>query len=239
MKLKGQVALVTGAGSGIGAAVARALGREGANLVLTGRRKEPLEDMKKEIEANGVPVFAHPCDVRSADQVFDLKETALSFYGHVDVLINSAGVALNRPILESSEEDFERLFDTNVKGVFLCSKAFVPDMVKRGKGSVVMISSLSGKRPFIGGGIYSATKFAVQGISEVLRQEVRREGVRVIVICPGTVHTALFNSPGFGEYMDSLPGDLQPQDVAETIVGALTLPERALVSELEIRPAIP
>lgn len=171
MRLQGQVALVTRAGSGIGAAVARALAREGANLILTGRRKEPLEGVKKEIEAYGVQALVHPCDVRSADQVFNLKEKVLSFFSHVDVLVNNAGVALNRPILESSEEDFERLFDTNVKGIFLCSKAFVPDMIKRGKGAVVMISSLSGKRPFAGGGIYCATKFAVQGFSEVLRKE--------------------------------------------------------------------
>jgi len=235
MSLEGQTALVTGGGTGIGAAIALALARAGADLVLAGRRQAPLEKVRGEIEALGRRALAQTCDVRDAGQVEALKAAAKDAFGPVDVLVNNAGIGLSRPVLEVREADFQAVFDTNVKGVHLCCRAFVPDMQQRGRGAVVMVSSLAGKRPFVGGGIYSASKAALMSYAEILRQEVRRDGVRVIVVCPGTVATPFFDQPGFNPPV----GNLQAGDVADLIVAALSLPERALVSEFEIRPAIP
>ncbi|MFN0181120.1 MAG: SDR family oxidoreductase [Gemmatimonadales bacterium] len=230
-------ALVTGATEGIGRATAKALGRAGYRVGVTARNAAKLEALVAELRQAGVAAAGRPADVADPTEVEGLVRHVVDALGPIEALVNNAGVAFTKPILDTTLEEWDRTFATNVRGLFLVTRAVLPGMQSLGRGDIVNIASLAGKNGVANAVAYSASKHAVMGFSRSLMLEVRRDGIRVITICPGSVDTPLLrNAPAFAPKFDRI---LQPEDVADTVVDALKLPRRAMVSELEIRPSNP
>ena len=234
--VKDKAAIVTGSTKGIGRAIAERLLAEGAKVTVSARSEAEVAAVVKELErAHPKRVFGRPCDVRRESDVkalFDETEKAL---GGVDVLVNNAGVGFFKNLEEMSLEDWNSVIETNLTGVFLCSRAAIPRMRKRGGGYILNISSLAGKNAFPQATAYNASKFGLNGMSEALMQEVRYDGIKVTYLMPGSVSTH-FNRhvPG--------PEDewkIQPADIAQIVVNLLTQDERTLPSAVEIRPSKP
>lgn len=232
-----RVALVTGATEGIGRALAFALGKAGWSVGICARTAHKVTGLLKELAATGITTAGLQCDVSNPDQVTALIEHVTARLGPVDALINNAGVLIARPLGDLSLEEWEKTFAINVRALFLTARAVIPSMRERGTGSIVNVASLAGRNGFAGGTAYCASKHAVMGFSKALMMEERKNGIRVIAVCPGSVATQLLvDQPMLPVNADRI---LQPEDVASTIVAALELPERALVSELDIRPTNP
>lgn len=186
--LKDKVAVVTGGGQGIGRLIALTLAGAGANVVLAARSREPLEATAAEIVALGREALVVPADVRREDSVQALAEQALSHYGHVDILVNNAGITGPTAMLwEVSPAEWEETFAVNVTGPYLCCRAFLPSMIERCAGSIIFISSMTGKRPLVGRTTYAAGKLALVGLARSLAWETGPFGIRVNVISPGAV----------------------------------------------------
>ena len=237
MELQGRVAVVTGASTGIGRAVARALGRAGCRLAICSRTEEALGSAASALRDISPEVVAVPADVSREDEVSRFAERVNGTLGPADILVNNAGVGTFGHFLDLSVADYDRTFDVNVRGLFLCSRAFVPSMVERGDGVVVNVASLAGKNAFPTGSVYAASKHAVIGMSRGMMLDLREHGVRVITLCPGSVDTPFF------EKQDHMTPDrdriLDADDVAELVVTAVRLSDRGTVSEVEIRPVNP
>ncbi|MBE0593023.1 MAG: SDR family NAD(P)-dependent oxidoreductase [Gemmatimonadales bacterium] len=237
MQFTDKVCVVTGATEGIGRAVAAALASRGARLAVCARTAERVEGVVAELRASGATAVGRTCDVGDERAVESFAAFARAEYGHVDVLVNNAGLAHFVSVAEMRTADFDETMAVNVRGTFLMTRAFLPDMIERRQGHIVNVASLAGRNPVPNGAAYSAAKHAVLGFSKSLFAEVRKHGVRVTAICPGSVVTPFFDKSGVP--LDRPEAKLQPEDVAETVVAALQLPERALVSELDIRPTNP
>ncbi len=238
MELQGMTGVVTGASSGIGAAIARALAAEGVSLVLSARDREALESVRDSLAKPARDrAIVEPADVAIQADVERLVARAVDEFGRIDLMVNNAGFGLFKPIEEIGVEEFDRVMAVNVRGVFLGLRTVLPVMYAQGGGTVVTISSLAGKHGFRGGGAYCTSKFAVMGLMECAFHEARRKDVRTITICPGSVDTQFFERAG----TESTNPDriLRPEDVAATVLAAVKLPERALVREVDIRPANP
>lgn len=232
-----RVALVTGATEGIGRALAFALGKAGWSVGVCARTADKVTELLRDLAAADVTSAGIPCDVSDAEQVEALMAHVVERLGPIDALVNNAGVLYGKPVMELSLEEWDRTFAVNVRGLFLTSRAVIPSMRERGAGSIVNIASLAGRNGFAGGTAYSASKHAVLGFSKSLMMEERKNGIRVIAVCPGSVATPMLaDQPMLPVNADRI---LQPEDVANTIVAALELPARALVSELDIRPTNP
>lgn len=232
--LTGKVAVVTGATKGIGRSVAEALAREGASTVICGREAQTTEAAVSAIAAaTGATTAGQACDVRDRRQVAELFALAERTFGGVDILINNAGVGRFAPTAELSAEDWHLILETNLTGVFHCCQEAIPRMKARGGGYLIQISSLAGKNPFAGGAAYNASKFGLNGFAEAMMLDHRHEGIRVTNVCPGSVDTDF--SPRSGR----APWKIQPEDIAEIVLDLLRLPERTLVSYLEVRPSRP
>lgn len=227
---RGKVAVVTGGNRGIGRGIAEALVREGLVVAITSRTLADAERSAKEIGA----ASGYACDVRRHGDVRALFEALDRDHGGVDVLVNNAGVGFFSPVADMSVDDWHAVIETNVNGVFYCTKEALARMKRRGGGYVFNVSSLAGRNAFPGGGAYCASKHAVNGFSEVLFQEVRDEGVRVTYLMPGSVATE-FGRGG----ADKQDWALQPSDVGEMVVDLLRTSPRALHSRVEMRPARP
>lgn len=237
MDLEGRVAVVTGGSSGIGRAVARSLGRAGCRLAICARTPETLEEAAASLAREGFEVLAVPADVSRPEDVEELAERVVDELGPPDVLVNNAGLARFGDLEELSPEDFDTVFGVNVRGVFFCSRAFVPAMKERGDGVVVNVASLAGKNAFPGGTVYAASKHAVVGMSKSMMLELREHGIRVITVCPGSVNTRFFDET---DYFDpDRDAIVQPEDVGELVREAVRLSDRGTVSEVEIRPVNP
>ncbi|RMF67155.1 MAG: SDR family NAD(P)-dependent oxidoreductase [Calditrichaeota bacterium] len=237
MDLRNKTALVTGASRGIGQATALALAREGANVVLAARSMPDLQRVAKEIGNLGRKAFAIEADLSRESHIKNLVQTAVEKFGGLDVLVNNAGVGRFGRVEKLSTHDWDEMFEVNLRGMFLCTREALPHLKKKSESAVVNVASLAGKNAFVGGAGYAATKWGVLAFSKCLMLEERDAGVRVIAVCPGSVATHFFQHP-------SLPKPnrekvLQKEDVAQTIVDALKLPQRAMVSEIEIRPTNP
>jgi NAD(P)-dependent dehydrogenase (short-subunit alcohol dehydrogenase family) len=189
--LVGRVAVVTGAASGIGRALAMALGAAGCDVVLADVEKIALDDALDEIRAQGSSAIAVPCDVRSEDDMDALRDQAHAQFGPVDIVCLNAGVSPSGAVLETSQETWRWLIDVNLMGVVHGLRAFVPDLVQRGSGHVVITGSLAGLVPTPSLGPYSAVKHALTALAEVLRTELDGTGVHVSLICPGAVRTGI------------------------------------------------
>ncbi|MGE5315081.1 MAG: SDR family oxidoreductase [Acidobacteriota bacterium] len=228
--LNGKVAVVTGASRGIGQAVAVSLAKAGASVVLASRNAERLEDVRASIEASGGKAAAVPTDVASEASVEALAREVESRFGGADILVNNAGYGVFSKVIDMRTEDFDGMFGVNVRGVFLCTRAFLPVMIARQGGQIINIASLAGKNSFVGGAGYSATKFALIGFARSLMLEVRDSNIRVVTICPGSVNTE------FSDHSHDAETIIQPEDIAETVRFALTMPGRTNVSEIDVRP---
>jgi 3-oxoacyl-[acyl-carrier protein] reductase len=230
-------ALVTGATEGIGRATAHALGRAGYRVGICSRSGEKVDATLAELRAQGVTAAGAAADVADPDQVRHLVDQVRGALGEIDVLVNNAGVLIARPIEELTLEDWDVTMATNLRSLYLTTRLVLPGMRARRQGTIVNVASLAGRNGFVGGSAYSASKHAVLGFSRSLMLEVRKQNVRVIAICPGSVATGMLRDQAM------LKPDheriLRPEDVAASILHVLTLPAGALVSELDIRPTNP
>ncbi|HAL57385.1 MAG TPA: short-chain dehydrogenase [Bacteroidetes bacterium] len=236
MNLAQSISLVTGAGRGIGRAIALAMAKEGATVLLTARTVPELEAVRREIETGGGKAVAMPADVTSDDQLHALFDAIEKRFKRLDLLVNNAGIGRFAPFTSLSVADLDSMWKLNVRAVFLCSQRAVRLMEVQKGGAIINISSLAGKNSFAGGSGYSATKWALMGFSKTLMLEVREHNIRVITVCPGSVDTTFSTLQ-----KDSLRSEkiLHPADVAETVLAAIRLPDRAMVSEIDIRPTNP
>jgi NADP-dependent 3-hydroxy acid dehydrogenase YdfG len=232
-RLAGQVAVVTGASKGIGKAIAHALAREGAHSVLAARSTRDLDAVVKEFTREGLKASQVPTDISIPSQVTALIEGTVDGFGRLDILVNNAGIGIFKNVEEMAVGDFDEMWNVNLRGVFLASKAALPSMIKAKRGAIVNISSLAGKNSIKGGAGYCATKWALRGFAGSLMLEVREHNIRVVTIFPGSVAT------NFSQASKKGPNIPQPEDVAEAVVFAVTAPERAMFSEIDVRPTNP
>ena len=231
------VALVTGATEGIGRAIAFALGRTGYQVGVCARTPSKLRLLLDDLAAAGIRAAGHPGDVGIEVDARNVVQQITAVLGPVDVLVNNAGVGIIKPFDQLTLDDWDSTMATNLRSLYLMTREVLPGMRQRRRGSVVTIASLAGRNGFAGGSAYAASKHAALGFSRALMLEVRKDNVRVIAICPGSVDTALIRDQSV--LTPNLDRILQPEDVAATVLAALSLPERATVSELDVRPTNP
>jgi NAD(P)-dependent dehydrogenase (short-subunit alcohol dehydrogenase family) len=229
--LGNRVALVTGGSRGIGRAIAIRLAELGAAVAICGRDTEKLRATADELHARTEGVFWQTADVTRADDVAKLVSAAEAKLGPIEILVNNAGIGLFGPAHEKSEEDWDRVLNTNLKSVFLVSRAVVPSMIKKGAGDIINISSLAGRNTFAGGGLYCASKWGVQGLSGSMAEDLRGYGIRVSVICPGSVATEFS-----GHTVKDASKALQPEDVAHAVEAVVRQRPGSFVSEIQVRP---
>jgi 3-oxoacyl-[acyl-carrier protein] reductase len=237
MRLKDVVCVVTGATEGIGRATAFALGERGARLAVCARTGRQIETLLADLRAAGCEAVGTSCDVSDETAVQAFTAFVHEELGPARILVNNAGLAHFGPTLEMSTAAFDETMAVNVRGTFLMSRAFLPDMLDHSSGHIVNIASLAGRNPVPQAAAYAAAKHAVLGFSKSLFAEVRTRGVRVTAICPGSVVTPFFEKSG--GTIERPEAKLQPEDIADTVIAVLELPDRALISELDIRPANP
>lgn len=222
--LKGQIALVTGASRGIGRTIARRLAYADCDVVLLARSRDELDELALEIKTAGREAMAIPTDLRDAAQIQRAVEKALRYFGRVDVLVNNAGLWHYAPVQDLEIEQWDEMFDVNVRGSFLTTKFLLPSMLARKRGHIVNIASVSGLIGEADAAGYNATKWAIRGFSASLLKQVRDRGIRVTVINPGGVN----NDEAKGARAGKL---IQNADVAELVFLAVTMPPRANLSE--------
>lgn len=235
--LSGKRALVTGGSKGIGREVARALAVAGADVVICGRDKRQLEDAVADLErsANGRKVVSQPADVSSSEDVAKLFTFSDQALGGLDILVNNAGVGVFRPAAELAIDEWNRVVGVNLSGAFYCSREALARFRKTGSGWIINISSLAGKNPFAGGAAYNASKFGLNGLSEATMLDHRQDNVRVSYIMPGSVETEFGGPTG----KQKAAWKIAPEDIAEIVLGILRMPERTLISRIEVRPSRP
>jgi len=237
MDLTGKNAIVTGGSRGIGRAIAEALLRDGANVVISAREEAQLRltvaELRKEIGADRLVGVV--CDVRDHNQVKKLFAETLTSFQNLDILVNNAGVGLFATVEEMSPEDFRAVIETNLTAVYYCCHEAIPLLKQRGGGYIFNISSLAGVNPHPRMAAYNASKFGLNGFSEALMQEVRHNNIKVSYIMPGSVNTEF----GGDEPGNEKSWQLQPEDIARSVMDLLSYPERALPSRVELRPTKP
>lgn len=234
MKLAEQVAIVTGAGRGIGRAVALAFAREGAVVALASRTASELDAVEAEAKGLGGRALPVQTDVTHEGSVAALVDRVLADFGRIDILVTAAGAAAFGPVLDSKIEEWERMVAVNLRGVFLACRAVLAPMINRRRGTIINIASVAVKRPIPGCAAYAASKHGVLGFTQALAEEMRPHGVRVGALCPGAVDTPLW---------DSVPNPpdrsrmLRPEDVAQAALLMASLPPHAALEELTILPS--
>lgn len=225
------LALVTGGSRGIGRAIAVRLASLGAAVAVCGRDADALNAVTAQLAGLGGRVFSHVADVPRPADVDALVAKTESALGPITILVNNAGIGVFGPAHEKSEEDWDRVLNTNLKSVFLLSKAVAPSMIARKRGDIINISSLAGVNAFKGGGLYCASKWGLQGLSACMAEDLRGYGIRVSTICPGSVAT---------EFSGTSPKDpakvLSPDDVAHAVETIVTQGPKSFISQLQIRP---
>jgi 3-oxoacyl-[acyl-carrier protein] reductase len=227
-----QVAVVTGAGRGIGAAIARALARLGASVVVSGRTQAPLDQTVQTIVSSGNRAEAVQCDVASREAVDRLARHIRDRYGRIDILVNNAGVGgFATPLHQLPVEDWDRIINTNLRGVFYTIRALAPLMIEGRGGHIINMSSLAGKNPLPNGAAYAASKWGLNGLTYSVAEELRSHNIRVAVICPGSTQTEL--SPHEGRDPSRM---LQPEDVAHVVEMLVTQSPQSFASEILLRP---
>jgi NADP-dependent 3-hydroxy acid dehydrogenase YdfG len=211
--------------------VARELARRGYGLALVGRGLPALEAAAAGLGGPAAQVRAFACDVGEATAVEQVFPQILAWAGRVEVLVNNAGVGIFSPVHKLSVADWDLQLDTNLRGVFLCSRAVAPRMIEQRSGHIINISSLAGKNAFAGGAAYCASKWGLQGLSYCMAEDLRAYNIRVSVLCPGTVETEF--SPHSGKDPQKM---LQPEDVARVVGWLLEQSPQSFVSEISLRP---
>jgi len=230
--LAGKTALVTGASRGIGFAIAQKLGLMGAKVAICARNSGKLEDAAARLRNDGVEVMAATADVASAAEIASLVTKTEKSLGSIEILVNNAGIGYFGPVQEADEKNWDSVLDTNLKSVFLLSKAVAPGMIERRTGHIINIGSLAGKNAFKNGSIYCASKWGLMGLTECMAEDLREYGVRVSVICPGSVATE-FGSPASKKNPQKM---LQPDDIAHAVEMLVSQAPQSFISEVLIRP---
>jgi short-subunit dehydrogenase len=238
MQLKDKVVVVTGASKGIGKATALLLAKEGANLALSARSADLLEKVSQDIKAMGRQAFTYVGDMSKEGDIIKFIQGTVEKFGKIEILINNAGFGHFHSIADFPTKNWDEMFNLNVRGLFITTRESLPHLRKAGESVVINVVSLAGKNAFVGGGGYAATKHALLGFSRCLMLEERKNGVRVLAICPGSVATSFFDAhhETFDPKRDKI---LAAEDVAESIIHMIRLPQRAMVSEIDIRPTNP
>lgn len=238
--LENKVAVVTGGSRGIGFAIAQALARHGARVVIGSRNAADLARA-----ADALNKLASSCveavrvDVREYKQVERLMARAEECFGGLDILVNNAGIGVFHPVDQLSPEEWDAVIETNLSGCFYCVRAAVPRMKRRGGGYIFNISSLAGKNPFAGGAAYNASKFGLNGFSEAAMLDLRYDDIRVSYILPGSVETDFANPGGKREPGRRASWKIDPRDVAQAVLDLLRSEPRTMISRVEIRPSKP
>jgi 3-oxoacyl-[acyl-carrier protein] reductase len=230
--LSGQVAVVTGGGRGIGAAISHRLASLGAAVLLCGRTPAPLEATARTIRAAGGQCDTMECDVSRLQDVEHMAHKVESSYGRVHILVNNAGIGGVRvPLHQFPPDAWDQVMNTNLRGPYYCIRAFVPLMLRAGGGHIINISSLAGKNPLPNGACYAASKWGLNGLSYAVAEELRGQNIRVSVICPGSTHSA------WGHPTTKDAGKmLLPEDVAHAVAMIVTQAPQSFVSEILLRP---
>lgn len=240
MRLKGKSAIVTGAGRGIGKAIALALASEGCHLVLAARSEEQLKSVGELARRQGVQALTVKADVTVEDDVRTVVHKAVQMFGKIDVLINNAGIlpeSIRVPVAEIRSDDWDAVLSTNLKGMFLFTKNVLPVMKEKNDGYILTVSSVMGRWGFTNlSSPYTASKFGICGLTEALSKEIKDTNIRVSMVCPGIVDTD-FQSPSRRKTAD--PEDwLKPEDIAEAVLFLLTRPAKIIIPELLIYPRV-
>ena len=235
MDIKGKTAFITGGSKGIGYGVAEALVKEGANVAITSRHKDEVEEAAQKLTDMGPgKALGLECNVRNLDEQMDAAKKAVDEFGSLDVLVANAGVGRFAPIDEMAPDDWHDMIDTNLTGVFYSVKATVEEL-KKAEGYIITISSLAGKNPMPGGSGYNASKFGLNGFSEAIMLDLRQDGVKVSTIMPGSVATYF----GGQTPTEEDAWKIQSEDIAELVVDLLKMNPRTLPSRIEVRPSQP
>ncbi|HDZ7634333.1 TPA: SDR family oxidoreductase [Staphylococcus aureus] len=227
--LTDKVAVVTGAGSGIGEAIATLLHEEGVKVILAGRNKDKLQNVANQLAQDSVKVV--PTDVTKKEEVDELIKIAQQTFGGLDIVINSAGQMLSSKITDYQVDEWDSMIDVNIKGTLYTTQAALPTMLEQSSGHLINIASISGFEVTKISTIYSATKAAVHTITQGLEKELAKTGVKVTSISPGMVDTAITAA-----YNPTDRKKLEPQDIAEAVLYALTQPSHVNVNEITVRP---
>jgi 3-oxoacyl-[acyl-carrier protein] reductase len=235
-RLEGKVALVTGASEGIGRATALALAAEGAAVAVTARNHAELQQVVSEIKKGGGRAFAAAGDARSEEDVQRITRATLATYPKVDILVNNVGIAKYAPFSEMSIQDYDWMMDTNMRSTFLFTKAFFPGMLERREGWIVFIASVSGLMGLPNETAYAASKHAQVGFARALDHEAYKYGVKVSVVAPGGANTRHAFGTGRTPGDPHLDGYLNPEDVAEAVVFAVTQPAKSRLFLVGMRP---
>ncbi len=229
ISLENKVAVVTGAGRGIGRAIAIELADCGIRVALAARTRTELEETASSIR--GAAVI--PTDIRKRGDVERLLDGAAERLGPVDILVNSAGIGIFGPLRESADEDYDALLDTNLRGIFFACRYVLPGMIERNRGHIINIASIAGKVGSANRTLYCASKFGVVGFSQALAEEVREDGIRVSVICPGSTNTVFSPENKEGKSRERM---LQPADVAGAVRMIVASEPNSFISEVVMRP---
>ena len=232
--LKGKRAVVTGASQGIGLEIAKALAQNGADLAICARKAGALQAALEQVKALGSgKVIGHPVDVSESDAVQEFFQMLDRELGPPDILINNAGYGVFRATGELTVDECDSLIATNLAGAFYCSREALQRFAENGGGYIINISSLAGRNPFAGGAAYNASKFGLNGFSEAMMLDHRNENVRVSYVMPGSVSTH------FGGEESVKDWKIAPEDIAEIVLDLLRMPQRTLISRIEVRPSRP
>jgi 3-oxoacyl-[acyl-carrier protein] reductase len=236
--LDGKRAIVTGGSRGIGFEIVRALLSQGADVLITSRSHESLASASSHLcaAAEGRKLLSFACDVgksKEVDALFMYADEHLG--GSLDILVNNAGSGIFRSAAELTIEEWDHTIATNLSGAFYCTHAAIPRMPQREGGFIINISSLAGKNPFAGGAAYNASKFGLNGLSEATMLDHRHDRIRVSYIMPGSVDTAFSGQ----EPPTKSSWKIAPEDIAEIVISILRMPERTLISRVEVRPSRP
>jgi 3-oxoacyl-[acyl-carrier protein] reductase len=237
-RLAGQVALITGASSGIGLAIARAFLSEGAKLVVVARRLERLQALADEAQKRGRKCVVVAGDVREEETAIRAVSAAVQQLGQLDILVNNAGIARYGDLLTMRIDDYDAMMDTNMRSTFLFTRHAVPVLLERGKGAIITISSMAGVTGFAGEAVYCATKFAEVGFTQALDRELRPRGIKVGVVCPGGVKTEFAIGTGRTEEGVATSDMLEAEDVAAAALLMATQPPHARITEIRMRPMV-
>lgn len=221
MSLHNQTAIITGGGSGVGLAIATALAKANCNVIITSRRIDLLQQQAEMLNQQGTgQCLALECDVRNKAQVQQVAEQACQQFGHIDILINNAGLGVNDLVVDCPEENWDLVLDTNTKGTFLFSQAVLPSMIAQQKGYIINIASQAAKHGYKNTGPYCAAKFGVYGFGLALQEEVHQHGIRVHSLCPGLIQV-----PAPADPSQQKSGWLQTNDLADTVMFILQHPD--------------
>jgi 3-oxoacyl-[acyl-carrier protein] reductase len=235
LSLSGSVAIVTGGSRGIGLAIARELSAMDVTVMIIGRDEAMVQSVAQDLSSQGHTVEGVPCDVTDLASVSTLGEHARSKYGRVDILVNNAGISGPSGFLHDlPPQDWDAIFNTNLRGVYYVSRAIVPLMINSGAGHIINISSLAGKSALPNGAAYSASKWGLNGLTFSMAEELRSHNIRVSVVSPGSVNTD-FGRQRSGKDTEKM---LKPQDIAHVVATLVTQRPQSFISEVLLRPTI-